>query len=123
MQGFKALKIWWNLRACGINAYTTAIDRVLDPAAYVGELVEAEPSLELLAPVTLTAVCFRVRNLDDAQNAEVLRVLLRDGLAFLGPARVGGRVCLRACFTNLRTTRADVDAIVEELGRLAARLE
>ena len=122
-RGFKALKIWWSLRACGINAYTTAIDGVLDLAAYMGELVEAQPTLELLAPVTLTAVCFRVRNLDDAHNAEVLRVLLRDGLAFLGRARVGGRVCLRACFTNLRTTRADVDAIVEEVSRTAAGLE
>ena len=122
-RGFKALKIWWSLRACGINAYTTAIDGVLDLAAYMGELVEAQPTLELLAPVPLTAVCFRVSNLDDAHNAEVLRVLLRDGLAFLGRARVGGRVCLRACFTNLRTTRADVDAIVEEVSRTAAGLE
>jgi aromatic-L-amino-acid decarboxylase len=118
-RSFKALKVWWCLRAHGRRAYAAAIDRMLDLALYMGARVQEEPALELVAPVELTAVCLRASDLDDAANARILETLVTEGLAFLGPARVHGRLCLRACFTNLRTSRADVDAIVDELARLA----
>ena len=55
----------------------------------------------------------------DPARAAALSTLVSGGVAFLGPARVKGRFALRACFTNLRTTRADVDLILEELLRVA----
>jgi aromatic-L-amino-acid decarboxylase len=120
-RSFKALKIWWCLRAHGRRRYQVAIERVLDLAAYMGDRIVDEPRLELVAPVGLTAVCFRVRDADDSENRRLLETLVRDGLAFLGPAHVRGRFCLRGCFVNLRTTRQDVDAIVDAILRLAYR--
>jgi glutamate/tyrosine decarboxylase-like PLP-dependent enzyme len=120
-RSFKALKIWWALRSFGRRAYADTIDRLLDLAQHMAERIEAHHGLELAAPVTLTAVCFRARGLDDAGQARLLRRLVDSGLAHLGPARVKGRFCLRACMTNLRTTAADLDAVVAEVGRLAAR--
>ncbi len=120
-RGFKALKVWWALRAYGRKAYARVIDGLLDLASHMGERIQGEPLLELAAPVTLTAVCFRHRRLDDSQHEEVLRDLVNEGLAFLGPARVKGRSSIRACFTNLRTTRQDVDLILNEVLRLADR--
>jgi aromatic-L-amino-acid decarboxylase len=120
-RSWKALKIWWSLRAFGLKAYRSAIERVLDLASYMGELIESHPSLELMAPVELTAVCFRPRGLGDIQQGWVLSTLVREGLAFLGPARVNGESCMRACFVNLRTSRDDVELIVEEIANLARR--
>jgi glutamate/tyrosine decarboxylase-like PLP-dependent enzyme len=118
-RSFKALKVWWSLRGYGRRAYAQTIDRLCDLAAYMGDRARAEPDLELMAPVTLNAVCVRGRDLTDAQNARVLARLLEEDVAFLGRAQVRGAYCLRACFMNLRTTRADVDRILDEVIRLA----
>ena len=80
--------------------------------------IVCEPALELMAPVNFNAVCVRCRNLDDGQNANVLKRLVSSGIAFLGRAQVKGTFCLRACFMNLRTTRKDVDIILDEIIRL-----
>lgn len=117
-RSFKALKVWWSLRAFGRKAYAKAIDRLFDLAAYMGERIQAEPELELMAPVGFNAVCVRCRNLTEAQNANVLARLVSESIAFLGRARVKGQFCLRACFMNLRTTRKDVDHILDEILRL-----
>jgi aromatic-L-amino-acid decarboxylase len=118
-RSFKALKVWWSLRAFGRRAYADTIDEMLDLASYMGERIQAEPELELMAPVVFNAVCVRCNNLDASQNERVLARLVSGGTAFLGRARVKGLFCLRACFMSLRTTREDVDIIIDEILRLA----
>ena len=117
-RSFKALKVWWSLRGYGRKAYAQVIDSRCDLASYMGERALSEPDLELMAPVTLNAVCIRCRDLTDAQNARVLARLLAEDVAFLGRAQVRGEYCLRACFMNLRTTRQDVDYILDETIRI-----
>ncbi len=121
-RSIKAFKVWWGIRAFGRGAYQRTLDRLLDLAHSMGEAVEAHPSLELLAPVTFTAVCFRHRGLDEAGNAALLRALLDSGIAYLGPARVQGAAGLRACFTNLRTTDADIDTVLAAVTRIGDEL-
>jgi aromatic-L-amino-acid decarboxylase len=118
-RSFKALKVWWSLRAYGRKTYANAIDHLFDLASYMGERIQVVPELELMAPVGFNAVCVRCRNLNDSQNERVLARLVSEGIAFLGRAKVRGLFCLRACFMNLRTTRDDVDLIIDEIVRLA----
>ena len=60
----------------------------------------------------------------DAHNLALARANQRDGRVYLAPATVDGRVYLRVCFTNFRTTAKDVVEVLtvaRELGdRLAA---
>jgi hypothetical protein len=49
------------------------------------------------------------------RQARLLRSLVDSGVAPLGPARIEGRLCLRACMTHLRTSEADVDRVVAAL--------
>jgi len=64
--------------------------------------------------------------LDDL-NSTLLRELQREGRVYLSNARVRGRFALRACLINFRTTRADIQAVIEavvEKGReIAARTD
>ena len=112
---FKAFKVWSALRAFGVDAFRKATERCLDLARHLGERVEATPGLDLLAPVVLTAVCFRMRGVD---HTEVLATLAAEGTALLGPALVDGHDGIRVCVTNHRTTKADVDLIVDRLREL-----
>jgi len=118
-RSFKALKVWWSLRAYGRRAYAKAIDDLFDLASYMEERIQSGSTLELMTPVTLTAVCFRCHHLSDSENAKVLAHLVSEGIAFLGKAQVKGKFCLRACFLNLRTTREDVDLILERITQFA----
>jgi aromatic-L-amino-acid decarboxylase len=116
---FRALKLWLSLRYHGLAAFRQAISENLRQARLLAELVEAEPSLELLAPVELSAVCFRWKNDDDpalsCRNEEILRHVTKRGSVVLSNANIRGTFGLRACIVNHRTTDDDVRAVVEEV--------
>ncbi|MDP6429095.1 MAG: pyridoxal-dependent decarboxylase, partial [Rhodospirillales bacterium] len=112
-RGFKALKVWWSLKHFGADSFATAIDRMADLAAYMGNRIERHPGLELLAPVVFNCVCFRLADSTVSENRAVLKALVDSGDAFLGPANVKGEIGLRACFMNLRTTEEDIDFILD----------
>ena len=109
---FRALKLWLSLRYHGRKAFRESIARDLSHAQLLAEIVQQEPALELLAPVTLSAVCFRHRSAD---NQALLNSILRRGKVYLSNATIGGHFALRACFVNHRTVEADVRSIVEEV--------
>jgi len=97
--------------------------RDLAHARALADRVAREPSLELLAPVELSAVCFRHRFPDeaDARNTALLGRVNRRGRVYLSNATIRGQFALRACFVNHRTTDADVEAVLDEV--LAAARE
>ena len=114
---FRALRLWTSLRYHGLEAFRDAIRRDLAHARRLAERVRAEPSLELLAPVELSAVCFRHRYARDAneRNTALLQRVNARGRVYLSNATVGDAFALRACFVNHRTTGADVGVVVEEV--------
>jgi len=114
---FRALKLWMSLQYHGRRAYREAIQRDMDHARLLAELVGSEPDLEMLAPVTLSAVCFRHRFKD---NQSILSRLISRGRVYLSNATVNGQFALRACFVNHRTTDKDVREIVAEVIAAAA---
>ena len=88
-------------------------------AQRLATLVDAEPALERVAEVPLSAVCFRWTGGDpaslDEANAAILDRVNRRGRVYLSNATAHGHFVLRACITNHRTTDADIDAILEEV--------
>jgi aromatic-L-amino-acid/L-tryptophan decarboxylase len=114
-RGFKAFKVWAALQLFGTRAFVEAIEHTLTLAKYWGEKIKAEPSMELLAPVNLTAVCFRFKNLDVNGHKRLLAKLVDDGIALLGPVSLNGKPGIRACITNYRTEKNDIDQIFEWL--------
>jgi glutamate/tyrosine decarboxylase-like PLP-dependent enzyme len=121
---FRALKLWLSLRYHGIGQFRAAIGTDLGHAQLLARLVTAEPTLELLAPVGLSTVCFRWNGALEAEldqrNAAILREVLRRGRVYLSNASVHGAFALRACIINHRTTDADIAAVVEEVVAAAA---
>ena len=103
-------------------------DRHIGLARRVGDQVQADPDLELLAPVRLNVVCFRYRPAGvpeealDELNRRLAEAIAADGRLFFGTTDYGGRVAFRPAISNWRTTEADVDqivAVVKELGPTA----
>lgn len=115
---FRALKLWLSLQYHGRAAFRAAIENDLRHAKMLADLVGAQPELELLAPVTLSAVCLRHRTGD---NEAILKRVIARGRVFISNATFHGRFALRACFVNHRTTDDDVRLIISEV--LAAATE
>jgi glutamate/tyrosine decarboxylase-like PLP-dependent enzyme len=115
----RALKLWLSLRYHGLQAFRESIAGNIAQARRLAALVDAEPRLERVADVPLSAVCFRWTDGDtdalDATNAAILDRVNRRGRVYLSNATVRGHFVLRACITNHRTTDADVAAVVDEV--------
>ena len=125
---FKALKAWMSFKEHGLRKYARLIEQNVEQAGYLGELVEAAPDLELLAPVSLNVVCFRYARTGtdetalDALNKEILVELQEQGIAVLSGTTVRGKYALRAANTNHRTRREDFDLLVREVRRIGEAL-
>ena len=55
----------------------------------------------------------------DAHNERLLLALQRDGSSYLSNARLRGRFSLRGCVMNYRTTRRDMEILLDDLRRVA----
>ena len=117
---FRALKLWLSLQYHGRRAFREAIAQDLRHAQLLAREIQAQPALELAAPVPLSAVCFRHRTKD---NVGILRRVIARGRVYFSNATIDGRFALRACFVNHRATDDDVRAIVSEVMAAADELD
>jgi glutamate/tyrosine decarboxylase-like PLP-dependent enzyme len=115
---FRALKLWLSLKYYGLHAFQESIREDLRLAKVLADSIDAEPNLERLAPVALSAVCFRYigRSEDiDALNRAILSQVIRRGRVYISNAMIGSRFALRACVVNHRSTEEDVRSVVSEV--------
>ncbi len=125
---FRALKIWLSMRFHGAAAFRSSIAKDLELARKLRDLITREDRLQVMAPVELSAVCFRYvpKGISDeranALNAEVMRQAQRGGRVFISNATIDRKFCLRACITNHRSTENDVEAVVQEVLRIGETL-
>lgn len=119
----RGLKLWLAFTVHGADAIRAAIQRNLDQAKLLAELIEADDRFELMTEPQLSAVCFRhlppPGTDSDAHNMALARAIAADGRILLAPAGIDGATALRACFVNHRTTEDDVRAIPTVVAELA----
>ncbi|WP_280394572.1 pyridoxal phosphate-dependent decarboxylase family protein [Nocardia brasiliensis] len=124
----RAFPIWATLRAYGRTGYREMIERHLDVAAHLGQVVDAAADFELLAPVQLCVTCFRYRppgvaeaDLDDL-NARLGAAVLADGRVYVGTTKYRGVTALRPTFVNWRITEPEADLLIEVIRELGPTL-
>lgn len=115
---FRALKLWLAFRAHGADAIRAAVERNLGQARLLHAEISRHPELEALCgEPPLSVVPFRhvprgIADLDE-HNARLAEALQEQGDVWVAPARVDGKVCLRPCVVNYRTSDDDVRALVD----------
>lgn len=110
-RGFRALKIWAQITALGVEALGDAISRNCAQARLLAKMVDAEPSLERLAPVASSIVVFAHVDGDSVTEEIVLR-LQESGLAVPSLTTVKGRKAVRVNITNHRTRDEDLEMLL-----------
>ncbi|MCB9399682.1 MAG: aspartate aminotransferase family protein [Acidobacteria bacterium] len=127
-RGFKALKVWAQMRSYGTQMLGQLMEQNVADVAYLAQKIQASVQLELLAPATLNIVCFRFvstqlteTQLDDL-NKEILMRLQESGIAVPSSTRIRGHFALRVANTNHRTRREDFDVLLAETLNLGNQL-
>jgi glutamate/tyrosine decarboxylase-like PLP-dependent enzyme len=125
---FRALKVWMSIKENGFDKYGRIIEQNIEQAKYLAEQVKASPSLELLAPVPLNVVNFRYvkDGLDEKQlndlNQRIADTIFAGGDYFIYTSKVGEKVSIRVCITNHRTTRRDLEGLLDEVHKVGKEL-
>lgn len=125
---FRSLKVWATIAHRGRDGIAADIAHCTRLARRLGELVSADPELELLAPVETSIVAFRARPAGVAEaglnalNAALPLAVQRRGRAFVTGTVLAGREALRACVLNAATTEADLAILLDEVRAATAEL-
>jgi glutamate/tyrosine decarboxylase-like PLP-dependent enzyme len=127
-RGFRALKLWMALKHAGLDGYREAVAHDIAMARALQRRVRDAPDFELISAGPLSITCFRYapshlqgRHADlDRLNRVVLDLVQREGRVYLTGTELRGRLALRACHVNFRTSDADLDALLQAIREAAA---
>jgi glutamate/tyrosine decarboxylase-like PLP-dependent enzyme len=114
---FRALKLWFLLRAEGTDRLRARLRRDIENARWLAAAIRTTEHWSIVAPVELQTVCVRHEppGLDgdalDAHTHEWSTRVNASGAAYLTPARVGGRWMVRVSVGAELTEREHVEAL------------
>jgi len=111
----RGIPLWMSLVANGTEAYVEAVDRCLDLAQYSAQQIDAAPHLRLACEPSLSVVVFERPGWQFAQYQRWSERAIASGLGLVTPTRHRGVPALRFCFVNPLTSKADIDAILDDL--------
>jgi aromatic-L-amino-acid decarboxylase len=120
---FRALKLWMSLQVFGAAAFAAAIERGFELAEIAERAVRNFSDWKVSSRASMGVVTFRYQpaNMTDAEadrrNKAAARALTDSGYAAVLTTRLRGRIVIRMCTLNPRTTDAD---IAETIARLDA---
>ena len=124
-RSFRALKIWMSIQTFGLAAFRKAVANGMEVAAKAGDYARKSPVLELMTPVSLGILCFRVnpdvsgideRGLEEINRTVLARMFWEDQ-SFISSTKVGDRFALRLCIINHTTTWDDVQKTLQAAER------
>ena len=133
-RGFKALKVWMALQHVGKEGYIKLIKDDIYLSRYLFELANAHPELEAVTQ-GLSITTFRYIPLPEiidrklnqeflfTFNQKLLNILQESGELFLSNAVINDNYCLRACIVNFRTSKKDIEEIIEIVVREGRKLQ
>ena len=111
-RSFRALKVWMSIQTFGMAAFRRAVAKGMELAVRAEEYIQESLVLELLTPISLGIVCYRINpseaDLDEDAleqiNRKVLARIFWEDRAFLSSTLLHGTFALRMCIINHTTT-------------------
>jgi glutamate/tyrosine decarboxylase-like PLP-dependent enzyme len=121
-RGFRALKIWMTISAYGSDKLGEVVDNTCAAARQLAARLRQNPGMELMAPVALNIVCFRIKNATDEQMSQLVVALQERGYFAPSTTVIDGRLAIRVAVVNHRTQLFDVDVFFKTLLRSTGAL-
>jgi len=133
-RGFRALKVWLSLAAIGRKGYVEMLEEDIALAQRLFDAAATHPELEAFTrelsittfryrPADLTSTGEQIENYLNELNEALLRQIQIGGEAYVSNAILEGRMLLRSCVVNFRTSEDDIDALPEIVTRLGRSID
>ncbi|MCP4974879.1 MAG: aminotransferase class V-fold PLP-dependent enzyme [Maribacter sp.] len=132
-RGFRALKVWMALQQIGSDGYKKMIAEDIELSELMFELATEHPELEAMTQ-NLSITTFRyvptenlpVENVKREEYLNTLNEVLLDklqqgGEVFLSNAIIQECYCLRGCIVNFRTSKKDIEEIIDIVVRVGIK--
>jgi aromatic-L-amino-acid/L-tryptophan decarboxylase len=123
---FRALKLWFVLRAYGLEGLRTMIRNHVAWSRQLCERLRAAPSFEIVTEPMYSLFSFRhaPQGADDldALNLRLVEAINADGRIYLTQTRIDGAVVIRFQVGQFECTEADVMSAYGVITEIAARL-
>lgn len=119
---FRALKLWWVLRAYGARGLRYHLREHMRLAKELAQRIETDARLELVAPVSFALVCFRHRGGERPTEA-MIRAINCSGEAYVTPSSIEGRRFIRVSVGQTTTSRVHVERLWEIIEKSLANEE
>jgi glutamate/tyrosine decarboxylase-like PLP-dependent enzyme len=102
----------------GLTAFRDAVTRGFELAEFAEKELRARRDCEILSPAEMGIVAFRFGKEDERQT-KLVDQMLRDGFGFLTSTTLKGKIALRLCTINPRTTEEDIVQTIDRLEKFA----
>jgi aromatic-L-amino-acid/L-tryptophan decarboxylase len=130
---FRALKVWMVISSFGTEGLAARIREHIRLARLFASWLDAYPEFELLAPVKMAVVCFRVVRDGlgstpalteelNTFNRRLVEAVNRTGKAYLTYTSLNGQVAMRLAVGNILTTERHLAMAFDLIRREAAQL-
>jgi aromatic-L-amino-acid/L-tryptophan decarboxylase len=113
---FRALKLWFVIRNYGVDGLREKIRRHIGMAQTVARIIDNSTEFELMAPVPLNTICFRLRppgvndvGMINAINEDLMDRINASGKMFLTHTRIGGMFVIRMVIGQTEVEQRHVD--------------
>ena len=111
----RGLPFWFSLAVHGTQAYADAVEITLDCAREAAAMIEAHPNLEMVTEQRLSICVFRRVGWSPDDYKHWSDALLERGDGLVTPTKHEGETVLRFCIVNPRTSRDDIQLILNTL--------
>ena len=118
---FRALKLWFLIRAYGIQGLQDMIRNHVSWVQKLAERIDAQPDFELMTTPVLAMFTFRhlgYRNLDDG-NLDLLERINNDGRIYLTQTKIDGETAIRFAGCQFDATSHDIDTAFDVICDIA----
>jgi len=119
-RGFRALKVWMTLQQIGRKGYIDIIGEDITLSKLLFQLADDHRKLEAVTQnLSITTFRYVPENFskDEAYlntlNESLVNQLQQGGEMFLSNAIINDAYCLRACIVNFRTSKKDIEEVIE----------
>lgn len=126
-RGFRALKLWLSIQLFGLDNIRAAIGRGIALAEHAEACLRERRHFEITSPARIGIVSFRFlpKAHPDVNQFQLAlsRAVIEDGFALASSTVLEGKVVLRMCTINPRTSGDDIERTVARIETIAHRLD